>query len=72
MHNDNTPTIIPPAATLPPSETECAYDELLASIRVTAERSESLAWAVAIELADLDPVCAAELAPRLYEAVKHG
>ena len=69
---DSTPTIIPPASTLPPSDSECAYDELLASIRVTAERSESLAWAVATELQDLDPTCAAELAPRLYEAIKHG
>lgn len=62
-------TIVPSAApTLPPSEGECAYSHLLALV---THSKQDLALACAMAVEGLDSSCAAELAERLYNAVKH-
>jgi alpha-D-ribose 1-methylphosphonate 5-triphosphate diphosphatase PhnM len=58
--------------TKPPTSSECAYASLLDTIRNTAVRNGDIAWSVALALETENPAIAADLAPRLYEVIKHG
>lgn len=60
-------TTRPPSAT-----TECAYADLLGTIRARATSCDSLAVCARLALEGADPSCASELAERLYNAVLHG